>query len=103
MGVRFHGQCVDVAKFHEVVAAECPTISNDGMQLISCVPSANQITVFVTDIATNNTISQVYVPAQIACNEHTIADTVELAWYVALVWIAAWAVKSVADTIRGRN
>lgn len=103
MGYRLQSQCVDESIHLELVAAQCPFITSDGAHLIKCVPSSTEIIIFYTEVATNTTTSTIYQPQQIPCDGVTISDAVELAWLIALVWVVAWTIKAVSETLRTKS
>lgn len=101
MGYRYRTQCVDtIDLLHEVIAADCPTISSDGVYLIQCTPSSINISVTTTEIISGTQATRAWIPDQLLCNSPSVADTVELAWLVGGVWVAAWTIKMVAEVIR---
>lgn len=103
MGVRYKSQCVESTLLHDLIAADCPIITSDGAHLIKCVPSSTEITIFYTEVATNTTTSTVYQPQQILCDGVTITDAVELAWLIVLVWVVAWTIKAISETLRTKS
>lgn len=105
MGYRYKTQCLEsVELLHDVIAADCPTVSNDGMYALACVPSSTTISITRTplDGSTGNTIQ--VTPIQIYCdNTSAINDITELSWLVVLVWVTAWGIKKMIDALKGRS
>lgn len=113
MGFRYKTQCLDSLELlHDVIAADCPTISTDGAYALACIPSSTYISITRTplisitrtplDGSTSDTLQ--VTPVQIYCDKTgSINDITEIAWLVVLVWVTAWGFKKMADTIRGRS
>lgn len=105
MGYRFKNYCVDtVTELHDLIAADCPTVTADGSSSIKCIPTSTDISIVIDSIPTTGTpISQSYIPVQIACDTAPkIADIVDYAWAVALIWLTAWGIREVYKLIKGR-
>ena len=105
MGFRYKTQCLDSLELlHDVIAADCPTISTDGAYVLSCVPSSTYISITRTPLDGSTSDTLQVTPVQIYCDKTgSINDITEVAWLVVLVWVTAWGFKKMADTIRGRS
>ena len=105
MGYRYKTQCLDSLELlHDVIAADCPTISTDGAYSLACVPSSTYISITRTPLEGSTSDTLQVTPVQIYCDKTgSINDIIEIAWLVVLVWVTAWGFKKMADTIRGRS
>lgn len=105
MGFRYKTQCLDSLELlHDVIAADCPTISTDGAYALACIPSSTYISITRTPLDGSTSDTLQVTPVQIYCDKTgSINDITEIAWLVVLVWVTAWGFKKMADTIRGRS
>lgn len=102
MGSYYKRQCYPTATdYHQAVASDCPTVSQDGGYLIQCSPSESKIVLSRTDVNTLVTTTTDYTPGQIACDpDQQLSDGIALAWLVVGVWVAAWCVRQIVNVIR---
>ncbi len=105
MGYQFKNQCYDtVEQLHSAVAADCSLINSTGSHSVLCVPAETYISVTVDTIPASSPVTQILTPTQINCDVAPgLSQTFELAWLVALPWVAAWSIKMLIRSMRGRS